>query len=149
MSANNSAYLQAAIILAIEIDVIYAGGSHPGSMRRIRPRSLHDGLLRATIDDAIKTFRTDLLSLPFELVASEREYHGIQDILFREQKLILASGMEPSADRFHLTLKGTDGLFLALTCSHSTWSVNGHKCNAFQSAADLFIACLKLILIRV
>lgn len=138
-------FLEAAIALAVEIDIIYAGGSHPGSVRRILPISISKGLLKAKSGGEAKSFKLDLISLPDTFADIHfRSYHGIQDILLLEQKLILDSGLDLEADRFHLKLKGESGVSLSLHRMQNQWALNTHRCADFQAAAEALVAALHM-----
>lgn len=141
----NRHYIEAAIALGAEINVTYSGGSQPGAARHIRPRSMTKGLVRAESEGQLKSFRVDLLDMPSTTTDTGHQYRGIQDLLMREQRLILASGFAPVADRFHLVLHGTAGPALSLGCSHGVWAVNGRRCGSFQNAAEVFLAALQLL----
>lgn len=138
-------YIEAAIALGAEINVTYYGGSQPGAARHIRPRALAKGLVRAECEGQLKSFRMELLDLPLNTRGAEYQYRGIQDLLIREQRLILASGLAPVADRFHLVLHGAGGPALSLGCAHGAWFVNGRRCGGFQDAAEVFLAALRIM----
>lgn len=146
MSANTSAYLQAAIILGIEIDVVYAGGSQPGKARRLLPQSIRNDVLKARTGGATKSFKIALITVVHNAVDVRlRNYTGIQDILLREQKLILNSGLLLVADRFHLSLSDDNRLILNLHRNQGRWLVNSLPFSDFQAAAEAFVTALYIV----
>lgn len=146
---NQKSIIEIAIAAKLELDIIYAGGSHPGTVRRILPVSIRNGVLKATSSGEMKSFKLDLITLvgqPEE--DSFRNYSGIQDILLLEQKRIMDAGILLEADRFHLVLEATGGPVLSLSSKQGTWSVNSHRCTTFQEAAELFITAMMLASIQ-
>lgn len=103
--------LEAAISSGKSLDIIYQGGSHPGTLRRIYPLFIKEGILKARDPKTgeHKSFKLELIVLPSlpDTPNPEppfRTYHTLHDLLLLEQELILKTGLFVVADRFHLRL---------------------------------------------
>lgn len=136
-----SRLLEAAMVLGHEIEIIYHGGSRPGAPRHIIPLSLRGDALRAMAGGAVKSFKLSLVELPPD--GPFHVYGGLHDILLHEQALIIDSGLDLEADRFHLALSmdGRQVLFIR----RSGWVVNGHGFPGPQEAAEVFVTALRLL----
>ncbi len=143
---DKAVVLQIAIHNHLELDIIYAGGSQPGTARRILPTALSGGIVKARCQGAAKSFKVDLIQIP-HIVQNQpfRNYSGIQDILLLEQRDILASGLIAEADRFHLTLYQEDRRpVLSIRRKDGCWWVRDQRYTLFQPAAEAFILALRM-----
>lgn len=138
---NTLHLLQSAILNKTELDIIYDGGSRPGSVRRILPLAIRGDILRARSYGQTKSFKLDLIRMrdgfPEE---SLRRYRGIQDIIQQERQLIMDTGLIPETGRCHLVLSDKDHRYeLSLRHQGRHWLCCGKEYAAFQEAAETFI----------
>ncbi len=152
--------LKSAIADHQEIDIVYAGGSKPGSVRRILPVSIRDSILKAKEANSgiLKSFKLDLITLVYSIPEEQpfRHYTSLHDLLLLEGSLILKSELYLEADPFHIALYKTDphkgpvaAPWISIQRNKTEsrkvypWICKGRTYKSFQKVAEEFVRTVR------
>lgn len=152
--------IEAAISDSQTIDIVYMGGSKPGTVRRIMPLSIKESLLKARALDsgAIKSFKLDLITAVSAIPDEQpfRNYTSLHDLLLLEGSLILRSNLYLEADPFHISLYKTVAGEMPthpplVSISRNKfesrkvypWICKGRTYQSFQKAAEEFVRTIR------